>query len=577
MPLDDEGKPVSAITLTRNNSTGAGYAMGTFGDITYTKPGTYIYEISEDRAIGAGAGMSLSQARYQVTVTVAEELAGEGDAAIHQGKLSATSAMTRIANDDGEQTASSMPVDAATFTNEYAAKEAKWEPRVKKEYTDNSGANPLASGMFHFRIEAVTDNAPMPNNQIGTVNADGSVTFEDIVFTSAMIDKSFEYRITEVVSNDAGKWINVADNAAKRYLQPGMTYDESTWNVTVKVTGQEINGEHEQVVVCEASYAKLIGGGEVVPLDQAKFVNSYTPESVSVPAEGFAAGTKTLTGRDMLPNETFGFELLPADDATKAAINAHTVTLGETTATVSGGKNNEAMPFNFGGATFAKPGTYTFTVRENAWNSNALPEDGTGGMTFDRHEAVVKITVTDDNGILRAAQTVENSLRFANRFTAAGDYPGLVVSKTLNGRDMAAREFSFTIAGADDPSKELLGVGGLRTFNNAEERGAGFAYEATLLTDLHFTQDDVGKTFTFDVRENVPTDEAPGMTYDETKHRVVISVASDNAGALVITTTVDGETGNKVSFTNAYTADPVTFDTQAGSVQGAREARLESQ
>ena len=43
----------------------------------------------------------------------------------------------------------------------------------------------------------------------------------------------------------------------------------------------------------------------------ATFRNSYTPEPVSVPSEDFAAGTKTLTGRDMLPNETFGFVLLP--------------------------------------------------------------------------------------------------------------------------------------------------------------------------------------------------------------------------------------------------------------------------
>lgn len=75
MPLDNEGKPVSEITLTRNNSTGVGYAMGAFGNITYTKPGTYIYEISEDQDIGAGVGMSLSQARYRVVATVTEELA----------------------------------------------------------------------------------------------------------------------------------------------------------------------------------------------------------------------------------------------------------------------------------------------------------------------------------------------------------------------------------------------------------------------------------------------------------------------------------------------------------------------
>lgn len=558
MPLDDEGKPVSAITLTKNNSTGAGYAMGTFGNITYTKPGTYVYEISEDQTLGAGAGMSLSQARYQVTVTVTEELAEQGDNAIHQGILNVSSVMVQIYDDGGAIVQPDNGVDAATFTNEFAAQEAKWEPQVKKEYTDNSGANPLERGMFNFLIERVSDGAPMPKNTIGAVNADGSVEFEDIVFTGDMVGKSFEYRITEVVRGANGEWINVADSAAKPYLQPGMTYDESTWNVTVKVTGQEI--DDELVVVCEASYAKPVGGGEVESLDQAKFVNSYTPESVSVPAEGFAAGTKILTGRDMRASETFGFALKPADDATKAAIDARTVTLGKMTATVS----NEAMSFDFGGATFAKPGTYTFTVRENAWNGNDLPKDGTGGMTFDRHEAVVKITVTDNNGKLSATRAVENSLNFTNRYTAEGDYTGLVLSKTLNGRNMAAEEFSFTIAGADDASKKLLGGDGTRTFVNSEPRAAGVAYEATLLTDLHFTQDDVGKTFTFDVHENVPSVGAPGMTYDKTVYSVAISVASDDAGKLVVTTTVDGAVGNKVSFTNVYAAGPVTFDTQAG-------------
>ena len=562
MPLGENGEPANSIVLIKKDLADGGYAAGAFGNITYTKPGTYVYEISEDQTLGAGAGMSLSQARYRVDVTVTEKLAGQGDDATHQGILNVSSVMVQIYDDDGAIVQPDNGVDAATFTNEFAAQEAKWEPQVKKEYTDNSGANPLERGMFNFLIERVSDGAPMPKNTIGAVNADGSVEFEDIVFTGDMVGKSFEYRITEVVQGANGDWINVADSAAKPYLQPGMTYDESTWNVTVKVTGQEI--DDELVVVCEASYAKSVGGGEVVQLDQAKFANSYTPEPAQLLAAAFAAGTKTLTGRDMLPNETFGFELLPADDSTKAAIDARTVTLGETTATVSGGKNNVAMPFIFGGATFAKPGTYTFAVRENAWNGNALPEDGAGGMTFDRHEAVVKITVTDDNGTLRAAQTVENSLSFANRFAAAGDYPGLVVSKTLNGRDMAAREFSFTIVGTDDPSKKLLGGDGKRTFNNAEERGAGFAYEAKMLTELHFTQDDVGKTFIFDVRENVPTDEAPGMTYDKTPHSVAISVASDNAGALVITTTVDGAVGNKVSFTNAYAAGSTTFDTQAG-------------
>lgn len=566
MPLAENGEPNGVLTLTKQNLDDSGYAAGTFGNITYTKPGTYVYEISEDQSVGAGAGMSLSQARYRVVVTVTEELAGQGDNAVHQGKLNVSSVMVQTKDDDGASVQSGGGVDAATFTNEFAAREERWSPAVKKEYIDNSGANPLEDGMFNFRIDPVTDRAPMPLNPIGTVNADGTVTFEDIVFTgdmidSDMIDKQFEYRITEVVQDGHGKWVDVAKANASQ-LQSGMTYDKSTWVVTVAITSKIVDGE--QVVVCTASYQHA-DAAQGSSLEQfATFRNSYTPKPVTVPAEDFAAGTKTLTGRDMLTNETFGFELLLADDATQSAFENGVVHLESTSTVAQGGTNGDAADFSFGDATFTKPGTYTFMVRENSWNSQGIPADGTQGMAFDRHTATIVVTVTDNNGVLSAARTVKNSLGFTNRYTAEGDYLGLVLSKTLNGRDMDQGEFSFCIAGTDDAAKAKLGDDGTRTFVNSEPRAAGVAYEATLLTDLHFTQDDAGKTFTFDVFENVPSIGAPGMTYDKAMHSVAISVASDNAGALVITTTVDGAAGNKVSFTNAYAADPATFDTQAG-------------
>ena len=561
MPLDENGEPVGALTLTKQDLADGGYAAGTFGNITYTKPGTYVYEISEDQTVGAGAGMSLSQARYRVVVTVTDVLAGQGDNAIHQGILNVSSVMVQINDDDGASVQSDDDVDAATFTNEFAAREAKWNPAVKKEYTDNSGANPLARGMFNFLIEPITDSAPMPENPIGVVDADGSVAFEDIVFTGGMIGESFEYRITEVVQDGAGNWIDVA-KADKSLLQTGMTYDPFTWAVRVDIASEVI--DNEQVVVWTASY-RLADSAQGSPDEAfATFRNTYTPTPVSVPAEDFAAGTKTLTGRDMLPNETFGFVLLPADDATQSAIANGAVRLTSTDAVALRGTNGQAVNFSFGDATFTKPGTYTFMVRENSWNSQRIPDDGAQGMTFDRHTATIVVTVTDNDGVLAATRTVENSLDFTNRYTAEGDYTGLVLSKTLNGRDMGQDEFTFHIAGTNDAAAALLGGDGTRTFVNSEPRAAGVAYEATLLTDLHFTQDDAGKTFTFDVYENVPSIGAPGMTYDKTIHSVVVSVASDNAGALVITTTVDGAAGNKVSFTNAYAADPAVFDTQAG-------------
>ena len=560
MPLDKNGKPANSIVLTKQDLTDGGYAAVAFGNITYTKPGTYYYEIREDQALGAGAGMSLSQAHYSVVVTVTDQFAGQGDDAVHKGVLNVSSVMVQITDDDGASVQTGNRVDAATFTNEFAAQEAKWTPAVKKVYTDNSGANPLASGMFNFRIDPV-EGSPMPVNPIGAVNADGSVTFEDIVFTSDMIGKQFQYRITEVVRDGTGNWVDVA-NADKHLLQPGMTYDKSTWIVTVNIASEIV--DNTQVVVCTAGYQLADAAQGSSAETSATFHNSYTPAAVIVPAEDFAAGTKTLTGRDMLQDETFGFVLLPADDATQSAIDNGVVKLTSADAVAQGGKNGRAVGFSFGNATFTKPGTYTFMVRENLWNGQSIPADDEQGMKFDRRTATIVVTVTDNDGELAATRTVENPLDFVNRYTAEGDYTGLVLSKTLNGRNMDQGEFTFRIAGTNDAAKALLGGDGTRTFVNSEPRAAGVAYEATLLTDLHFTQDDVGKTFTFDVFENVPSVVAPGMTYDMTRPSVEISVDSDNAGALVITTTVDGAAGNKVSFMNTYEAASAVFDTQAG-------------
>ena len=560
MPLDENGKPANSIVLTKQDLTDGGYAAGAFGNITYTKLGTYVYEISEDQTLGAEAGMSLSQARYKVVVTVTDQFAGQGDDAVHKGVLNVSSVMVQTKDDDGASVQSDDGVDAATFTNVFAAREAKWSPALKKEYTDNSGANPLEDGMFNFRIDPV-EGSPMPANPIGAVNADGSVTFEDIVFTSDMIGKQFEYRITEVVRDGAGNWVDVA-NADKSLLKPGMTYDKFTWVVTVNIASEIV--DNTQVVVCTAGYQLADAAQGSSAETSATFRNSYKPTPVSVSANDFAAGTKTLTGRDMLQDETFGFKLLPADDATQSAIASGVVSLKKTDAVAKQGTNGQAVGFSFDDVTFSKPGTYKFMVRENSWNNQQIPADRTQGMTFDRHTATIVVTVTDNNGVLAATRTVENSLDFTNRYTAKGDYAGLVLSKTLNGRDMNQGEFAFCIASKNDAAKTKLGSDGTRTFVNSEPRAAGVAYEATLLTDLHFTQDDVGKTFAFDVSESVPATEAPGMTYDKTTHRVEISVASDNVGALNITTTVDDVAGNKVSFTNTYEAAPAVFDTQAG-------------
>ncbi len=105
------------------------------------------------------------------------------------------------------------------------------------------------------------------------------------------------------------------------FVSAGVKYDPTIW--TVKVTLKVEDG----VLVLSAQY--LI---DDVPVQGAsfQFANSYNP----TPATATIKGSKTLTGRDMTANETFGFELSAADDATQSAVKAGTVTIPTNTATV---------------------------------------------------------------------------------------------------------------------------------------------------------------------------------------------------------------------------------------------------
>lgn len=89
---------------------GAKSAAATFGDITYTKPGTYAYTILEDIP-GSNAkadGISYSAAVYTATVKVDDNRAGA---------LVVTSVkVVKVRDDAGEPAAAEVADKVATFT-----------------------------------------------------------------------------------------------------------------------------------------------------------------------------------------------------------------------------------------------------------------------------------------------------------------------------------------------------------------------------------------------------------------------------------------------------------------------------
>lgn len=567
---------MARVEVTQSEETSEGTEVSfNFGDITYTKPGVYTYQIHESAELSTlNPGVSESEALYEVTVTVADEG--------HTGNLTVTSEMKKLLSDDGEKVEPPTTATEAAFVNKYDTSEVMWAPVGEKKYTDSTDARPLEQGMFHVIACTNDPTAPLPkldNDQeisgahngvtyrgaVVSVDANSTITFPQATYTYSNLglgqtEKTFTYKIMEVVW-DGSNWRSVEDALKDpNFNSAGVRYDPTIW--TVNVTLKNDN----KVLVLSAQYLK---NGVPVQGASFQFANSYDPK----PATATIDGTKTLTGRDMADGETFGFELSAAGETTQNAVTAGTVTLPGA-ATVSGAKADEVKGFQFGEITFKKPGEYTFNVNETKWNGEAVPAADGNGMQFDRSTKTVKVTVTDDHtGSLKAEVTYPNgAVAFANKYATSSTYNGIQVEKTLQGRNMAAGEFGFTIEGSDDASAALL-VDADKQFTNENNRADGVADVMTKLSGHTFTQADSGKHYEFTVKETIPNgavqDQATGLWYVETtglyydgaNHVVTIDVADDGNGQLMATTKVDRRDGNVVSFVNKYRAQDVSFDT----------------
>ena len=542
-----DGKAILQMTQSEGTPDNAAVPFH-FDNITYTKPGTYVYNIVEARAgdgydVSILPGMSVSQALYRVTVTVTDEA--------HDGTLKVESTMLRLKDDTGATLADGAGVktDRAVFTNVFDVDEAEWDLRGTKHYKDNTGSRPLFSGMFQFELTAKTEGAPMPANTVGgkataNVDATGRFAFGQVAFGKSHVNpdgtrKAYEYELREVNGGTAG-----------------VTYDATVWHITVTVSLQD--GD----VVLDVQNTRE--GQEAVPGETVSFSNSYKAESAVV--NDFIHGTKTLKGRDSLDGEKFAFSLTQTSGPEGGCAGfSPEVEVGDLA-------DSEAKSFNFGTATFTKAGTYVFKVREVA------PDQPADGMTYDDNTYTVTVKVADEGGKLvvqsttysdEAARDVK-AATFINTYAPADvDYAGITVSKTLIGRTMLEGEFNFTITGEDKQSQALLAQKAAPSdcaFANDGQRASGEKNAMTKLSGLHFDRSDVGKTFRFKVAEVIPADPAdklPGVKYDQTVHHVEISVADALNGTLAVTTTIDGDDdpGNEVAFQNTYQATPGSFDT----------------
>lgn len=506
----------------------------TFGDITYTKPGTYTYTISEviPGSDARADGISYSAASYTAKVVVEDNQAGA---------LVVTSVkVVQECNDAGVETKTDVADRVATFTNRYDIHETKIIIHAQKILTDNAGTFPLAQNTFSFTLEGVggladvnatfnpdtvdtSVTAPMPEGNTATVgnNADGTVTWPEISYTAkANAGRAYVYKFAENPGSTAG-----------------MDYDRSVYYAVVR------NAEKGAGIQTSIEYYKIAEDGSVKQLDTnvtPSFTNIYSVDPTSVTLQG----QKTVSGRDWNQDESYTFNLAAAtDDAgatgldktTAKAVTDGAVVIGTNQAVASAPESGRMASFVFGTeaaptVTFNRAGTFSFNITENA------AQDGQAGMSMDKHTARATVVVTDldelgnhtgklrvssvsyaNTGASDADKAVTGKAAFTNAYHASGTFGGVTVSKTLEGRASTAGQFTFAVTG--------LWYNGIQTSVDGSEAslsntaaGAGVssavmgANGKEKLFARELTEQDLGRTFAYRIRENQPA--AAGYTYD---------------------------------------------------------------
>lgn len=538
MPNGAKSK-VSTVELTKDAQTQTvgdiTYKTATFGDITYTKPGTYVYTISEAiPGSDAGAdGISYSDASYTATVMVGDNQAGA---------LVVTSVkVVQDCNDAGVDTKTE--VADAIFTNRYDEHERNIIIHAQKILTDNAGTFPLAQNAFSFTLEGVggladinatfspdavdtSIKAPMPQGAEGNTmkvgnNADGTVTWPAISYIAKPdAGRAYVYKFAE----DSG---DVA----------GMTYDGSVYYAVVR------NAKKGAGIQTSIEYYKAAADGSVKQLDKdatPSFTNTYSVE----PASATLQGQKTVSGRDWNQGESYTFNLTAAtDDAsatslgktTKQAVADGAVVINTNQAVASAPESGRVASFSFGTeaaptVTFKRAGTFSFNITENA------AQDGPAGMFMDRHTTRATVVVTDldergnhtgklhvsstyaNTGASDADKAITDKAAFTNAYHASGTFGGVTVSKTLEGRASTAGQFTFDVTGLWYNGVQTSVDGAEANLSNkAAKAGVSGAVVGTNGVEKLFartiTEQDLGHTFAYRIHENQPAT-AAGYTYD---------------------------------------------------------------
>lgn len=260
------------------------------------------------------------------------------------------------------------------------------------------------------------------------------------------------------------------------------------------------------------------------------FAYDMTPAMVNTKAS-FGL-TKVLEGRDRTNADAFEFGLTSENGAPMPTTTTAIVRKADLDAQ---GK----AAIDFGTIEYTEPGTHVYKVSEKHAGTTI------DGIAYSGNVAEITVTVKPNKkGELSAdVKVTSGETEFKNVYAAdpveSSVTDQITAAKSLTGRDLAEGEFSFELLEIAD--KEVKPV---ETVTNGADGKVTFSA-------IRYTE--IGQ-HTYMLRE--VKGDAGGITYDDTIHTVVTTIADNGKGQLAATHELKGAKDVKsIEFKNAYTTN----------------------
>ncbi len=518
--LDAAGNIVPGSHITGTNEAAASgkihfatlnYSNAMLDD-AYAINGAYYfcYLLSEIKPDGTAVpGVTYDPGQYVVTIKVTQdaltgmsaELANVSKAVKNGTTYAPGEAITGFTADGATN---------VTFTNVYQAVQGDV---VKYQISKNLEGRSVRPGEFEFGLYL---NGQLED--VATNDANGIVTFtRTIPATAASHQGMYKMVIKEFAGSIAG-----------------VTYSTQEFPIYVKITDNGAGKIEATVHLSETGAALPEDAEGIVDLtQQIVFNNTYEAHDATYTP----VAQKELTGRAQLAGE-FSFQA--------QLINNGAPVVG---GPVYNGINDANGNILFQTITFTDEGTYIYEITENAGTATGMDYDDTSKyylkvLVTDEGDGYLKTTATyhSDESCTTAANVV-----FRNVYTPTTVFVQLQGSKTLTGRALNDKEFSFLVykdsdlvnpiaSGSNDVNGDILfSTFGITAEDMADGQGGYLA----------------SKTFTYKIVES--DNKLPGIGYAEP---VTVTVEVTHSAG-VLSAVVNYPDGESAKFVNSYTPAPV--------------------